>query len=125
MKQKAELDERAREADLKLQEKVEEYNGLTGIMTRLAEEADNFRNSIFRLSTEITAGKSEISSMEMLRETLRKRQETLTRERDAGEDSNRETLDSLNGARGERDRLAEEMEAGRGDPQAEADHGNP
>ena len=51
--------------------------------------------------------------MEMLRETLRKRQETLTRERDAGEDSNRETLDSLNGARGERDRLAEEMEAGR------------
>ena len=107
MKQKAELDERAREADLKLQEKVEEYNGLTGIMTRLAEEADNFRNSIFRLSTEITAGKSEISSMEMLRETLRKRQETLTRERDAGEDSNRETLDSLNGARGERDRLAE------------------
>ena len=113
MKQKAELDERAREADLKLQEKVEDYNGLTGIMTRLAEEADNFRNSIFRLSTEITAGKSEISSMEMLRETLRKRQETLTRERDAGEDSNRETLDSLNGARGERDRLAEEMEAGR------------
>lgn len=113
MKQKAELDERAREADLKLQEKVEEYNGLTGIMTRLAEEADNFRNSIFRLSTEITAGKSEISSMEMLRETLKKRQETLTRERDAGEDSNRETLDSLNGARGERDRLAEEMEAGR------------
>ena len=113
MKQKAELDERAREADLKLQEKVEEYNGLTGIMTRLAEEADNFRNSIFRLSTEITAGKSEISSMEMLRETLRKRQETLTRERDAGEDSNRETLDSLNGARGERDRLAEEMDAGR------------
>ena len=113
MKQKAELDERAREANLKLQEKVEEYNGLTGIMTRLAEEADNFRNSIFRLSTEITAGKSEISSMEMLRETLRKRQETLTRERDAGEDSNRETLDSLNGARGERDRLAEEMEAGR------------
>lgn len=113
MEQKAELDERAREADLKLQEKVEEYNGLTGIMTRLAEEADNFRNSIFRLSTEITAGKSEISSMEMLRETLRKRQETLTRERDAGEDSNRETLDSLNGARGERDRLAEEMEAGR------------
>lgn len=113
MKQKAELDERAREADLKLQEKVEEYNGLTGIMTRLAEEADNFRNSIFRLSTEITAGKSEISSMEMLRETLRKRQETLTRERDAGEDSNRETLDSLNGSRGERDRLAEEMEAGR------------
>ena len=113
MKQKAELDERAREADLKLQEKVEEYNGLTGIMTRLAEEANNFRNSIFRLSTEITAGKSEISSMEMLRETLRKRQETLTRERDAGEDSNRETLDSLNGARGERDRLAEEMEAGR------------
>lgn len=113
MKQKAELDERAREADLKLQEKVEEYNGLTGIMTRLAEEADNFRNGIFRLSTEITAGKSEISSMEMLRETLRKRQETLTRERDAGEDSNRETLDSLNGARGERDRLAEEMEAGR------------
>ena len=113
MKQKAELDERAREADLKLQEKVEEYNGLMGIMTRLAEEADNFRNSIFRLSTEITAGKSEISSMEMLRETLRKRQETLTRERDAGEDSNRETLDSLNGARGERDRLAEEMEAGR------------
>ena len=113
MKQKAELDERAREADLKLQEKVEEYNGLTGIMTQLAEEADNFRNSIFRLSTEITAGKSEISSMEMLRETLRKRQETLTRERDAGEDSNRETLDSLNGARGERDRLAEEMEAGR------------
>ena len=113
MKQKAELDERAREADLKLQEQVEEYNGLTGIMTRLAEEADNFRNSIFRLSTEITAGKSEISSMEMLRETLRKRQETLTRERDAGEDSNRETLDSLNGARRERDRLAEEMEAGR------------
>ncbi|MGN0701763.1 MAG: chromosome segregation protein SMC [Lentihominibacter sp.] len=113
MKQKAELDERAREADIKLQEKAEEYNELAGIMNRLAEEADNCRNSIFRISAEITAGRSEISSMEMLSETLRKRQDILKRERDAGEDSNRETLDSLNAARGERNRLAEEMEANR------------
>lgn len=110
IRQKEALDADAEEAALNLQKKVEEYNELTGIMTALAEEADSCRNSIFSISAEITAGKSEISSMEMLRETLKKRQEALIRERDAAEDSNRETLDSLNGARREKEQLEEEID---------------
>ncbi|MDO4176421.1 MAG: chromosome segregation protein SMC [Bacillota bacterium] len=107
---KKEVDAEAEEADAKLQEKVEAFNALTGEMTALAEEADMYRSRIFQLTTEITAGKSEISSMEMLQETLKKRQDTLISEKDAGEDSNRQTLDSLNAAKAEKEKITEEIE---------------
>lgn len=106
-----EVDREAEEAAAALQEKMETFDGLTGKMTGLADEADMYRNRIFRLSTDITAGKSEIGSMEMLQETLRKRQEALISERDAEEDSNRQTMDSLDAARTEKQRIAEEAES--------------
>ena len=110
IKQKQAMDEEAAAADAGLQEKTDAYNKLAGTMTALAEEADGFRSDIFQLTTEITAGNSEISSMQMLLETLRKRQENLIGERDAGEDSNKETLDNLNIAKRERDQISEEIE---------------
>ncbi|MCQ2546720.1 MAG: chromosome segregation protein SMC [Clostridia bacterium] len=113
MARKREVDAEAEEASAELQEKVEAFNALTGEMTALAEEADLYRSRIFQLTTEITAGKSEISSMEMLQDTLKKRQESLISEKDAGEDNGRQTLDSLNAAKADKIIIAEEIETKR------------
>lgn len=117
LKQKEEMDAEAESAAAKLQGKIEEYNALTGVMTALAEEADTFRNNVFRLTTEITAGKSEISSMQMLQETLAKRQQALLEEKDAGEDTGKQTIDSLNAAKAEAAEIEKQIE----DSKAEAE----
>ncbi|MCF0144880.1 MAG: hypothetical protein HUJ79_07310, partial [Firmicutes bacterium] len=113
MEQKQEMDAEAEAAQEILTEKTENYDRMAAAMKELADEADRLRGDIFQLSTEITAGKAEINSMEMLQETLTRRQETLLGEKGAGEDSNRETVDSLNTARKEREELAAGIEAKR------------
>ena len=111
LEQKRQMDAEAEAAQNALQEKVAEYNALTDSMTKISEEADAYRNDIFRLSSEINAGKSEIASMQMLQETLAKRAQELTAEKESGEYSNKETLDGLNVAKRERQEIADDIES--------------
>ncbi|MCQ2544929.1 MAG: chromosome segregation protein SMC [Clostridia bacterium] len=118
LEQKRQMDAEAEAAQNALQEKVAEYNALTDSMTKISEEADAYRNDIFRLSSEINAGKSEIASMQMLQETLAKRAQELTAEKESGEYNNKETLDGLNAAKRERQKISEDIESKK---QAEAE----
>ena len=110
MEQKHEIDAEAEAAQKALEEKVGEYNDLASLMSSLAEEADKYRGDVFQLSGEISAGNSEINSMEMLRETLEKRRQVILNEKSEGEDSNRETAGNLDIARKEREEIAADID---------------
>ncbi|MBQ6496880.1 MAG: chromosome segregation protein SMC [Firmicutes bacterium] len=107
IEEKKAIDAEAAEAERILAGKAGEFDALTGEVARLTEEADGFRNRLFELSSSISSGKAEISSLELLQETLQKRKETLLGEKSSGDSSNRETLDSLNAAKTERQELEE------------------
>lgn len=104
---KKELDERAELLTRQLEEKIAQHSGIAADIAGAAESIDNKKNDIFRLHSEISSKKSEISSMDALRETLEKRRSEIDSEKTIGEGSNRETMDSLNRIRAERDELAE------------------
>ena len=110
LKQKEETDKQAEEAEANLQEKVDKYNTIADDLVRIGEEADNCRNDMFRLTSEITACRSEISSMELIGETLERRKQTLLSESDAREDSERSARQSIEDAQREREELAAEAE---------------
>ncbi len=108
--EKAKIDAEAEEENRKLHEKIQIFNDLTEEMTALMEEADAYRNKIFEKSGEINSERAEINSLEHLQETLRKRQDVLLSEKNAGEDINRETLDSLNLSKAERADIEDSIE---------------
>ena len=95
MQQKEEADAKADEASNKLNEIIFKYNEVADDLSRLGEEADSAKNDIFTLTSEIAACRSEISSMELIGETLEKRKAALLTERDAGEDSEKNTRQSI------------------------------
>lgn len=111
LQQKKQMDTQAEEARKALQEKLAEYNELTDSMDAISEEAEACKNGIFRLSSEISAGRSEISSMQMFQETMVRRQQELSSEKESGEYINKETLDELNLAKRERQQIAEDIDS--------------
>lgn len=108
--EKKAIDEESAEAERILEEKTGEYDALTAEVARLTEEADDCRNRIFELSGAIHSGNAEISSLELLQETLERRKKTLLSEKSSGDMNNRETLDGINAAKNERRELEEELE---------------
>ncbi len=108
--EKKKIDYEVEEESRKLHEKIEKFNELTGEMTALMDEVDGYRNDIFEKSGEINSERAEINSLKHLQETLRKRQEELLSEKNAGEDINRETLDSLNLSKGEKAGIEDSIE---------------
>jgi len=110
LKQKEEADKQAEEAEANLQEKVDKYNVVADDLVRLGEEADNCRNDMFRLTSEISACRSEIGSMELIGETLERRKQALLSESDARENSEKSARQSIEDAQKEREELAAEAE---------------
>ena len=94
--QKAATDENMILVNRQLQEKLAGYQEMSEEMAALMARADRYKGDIFELSSAVNSAKAEISSLEMLQETLQKRQQVLLQEKDTGEDHNRETLDRLN-----------------------------
>ncbi|MGX8774226.1 MAG: chromosome segregation protein SMC, partial [Bacillota bacterium] len=110
MQQKEEADREAEEASGRLNETIFKYNEVADDLSRLGEEADAARNEIFRLTSEIAACRSEIGSMELINETLEKRKTALLNERDAGEDTEKNTRESIETAQKELGELKSEAE---------------
>ena len=110
MQQKAEADAKADEAAEKLNETVFKYNEVADELSRLGEEADAARNDIFRLTSDIAACRSEISSMELIGETLEKRKTALLSERDAGEDTEKSTREGIEASQKELEKLKAEAD---------------
>ena len=110
LQQKEEADRQAAEAEANLQEKVDKYNTIADDLVRIGEEADECRNDMFRLTSEISGCKSEISSMELIGETLERRKQALLSESEAREDSEKTARQSIEEAQREREELAAEAE---------------
>ena len=110
MQQKEEADRQAAEAEEALNGIIERYNAVADDLSRYGEEADAARNEIFRLNAEITACRSEIGSMQLISDTLQRRETALQSERDAGEDTEKQAKEDLQRAQTERDELAERAE---------------
>ena len=110
MQQKEEADRQAAEAEETLNGIIERYNAVADDLSRYGEEADAARNEIFRLNAEITACRSEIGSMQLISESLQRRETALQSERDAGEDTEKQAREDLQRAQKERDELAEQAE---------------
>lgn len=110
LEQKRKTDAEAEEAEVKLQEKTAVYEAEARALETLMEEAEKSRNEVFRLSAEVSAGESEINSIQMLRDTLSKRRDVLLGEKDAGENSNKQVLDRLSEAKEESRKTAASIE---------------
>ncbi len=110
MQQKEEADAKAEEATNKLNETIFKYNEVADDLSRVGEEADAAKNEIFRLTSEIAACRSEISSMELIGETLEKRKAALLSERDAGEDTEKNTRQGIEEAQQELEKLKTEAD---------------
>jgi len=107
LQQKQEADRQAEDAENKLNEVIEQYNALSDDLGRFSEEADAARNETFRLNSEIAACRSEIGSMQLISDTLQRRENALLSERDAGEDTEKNARERLQEAQQERDDLSQ------------------
>ena len=107
---KAEVDAEAEAARKDLEAKVADYSEMASEMAALSAAEDEAKNELFRLSGEITRADSEISSMEMLQETLRRRRETLQQEQESGSVDSRRQREELEQATREKETAEEELQ---------------
>ncbi len=107
---KEQLDARLIEVSRALREKIAGYEQLSDEMAALLAQADKYKNDIFELTGSINSAKAEINSLQMLQETLERRQSSLLEEKGSGDDSNRETLDQLNNIKREKKEIEETLE---------------
>ena len=76
-KTRSELLRKHEEAKTYLQEKIDYYNEMSRILLQMDEDIENGKEQIIRLNNGITGKKSEIRSMESLKETMEKRKAEL------------------------------------------------
>lgn len=93
-----------------LTEQVAGYNEMSEEMAELMTAVDQCRNQVFDATTSVSSAKAEISSLDLLRETLDKRQQEIISRKETGDDSNRDTIDRLNKLRSERQDMAEDID---------------
>ena len=105
----SELEARLLETGSALREKVADYDRLSEEMAALLAGADRYKDDMFRLTGGINSSKAEINSLQMLQQTLERRQTALLEEKDAAGDSNRDTLDKLNNIKREKAELKEAL----------------
>ena len=114
-KAKAEAEKEMEQTSRVLQEKIREHAALTEAMSRSTQQADQYKDDMFRLHSDITSKKAEISSLENLKETLQQRKTQILAEKSGSEDESRDTLDALSRIRTEKQELETELEQGRSD----------
>ena len=106
LEEKARVDKEAGTAQEELERQVIRYNEMAAEMAELSAQADAAKDELFRLSGEITRARSEISSMEMLQETLEKRRGQLLQEQESGSSGSQKSRDDLEQAQNAREDAA-------------------
>lgn len=104
------LAEEAEEATRQLESRIGLYDQALAELTALSEAVDADKDELFRLSSEITRARSEISSLGVLQETLDKRKEALLEEKNTGEGTSRKNREILEEARRKQEETAAENE---------------
>lgn len=105
-----ELNARLLEAGKELRQRSAEYDLMSREMTLVMEQSEKHKSDVFELTGAVNSAKAEISSLQMLQETLKRRQTDLLAERDSGDDSNKETLDRLSKTKNEKKEIQEYLE---------------
>ncbi|MDO5491184.1 MAG: chromosome segregation protein SMC, partial [Bacillota bacterium] len=100
------IEQEAQEASRNLENKISRYNQAMDELTALSEAVDADKNELFRLASEITRARSEISSLNVLQETLDKRQAALLEEKTTGADSSMKSQEKLEEARRKQEEAA-------------------
>ncbi len=111
LEEKDRVDAEAKEAHEQLEQQIIRYNEMASDMAQLSTQADEAKDELFRLSGEITRARSEISSMEMLQETLTRRQDQLLEEQKTGSSSSQRSRDDLEQAQKAREEAQAELDA--------------
>lgn len=114
-KAKAEAESEMEETSRALREKIRKHAAVAEAMSAAAEQADRYKEEIFRLHSGISSYKAEVNSLENLQETLKQRKTQVMEEKSGSEDENRDTLDALSRLRNERQGLEEILEQSRTD----------
>ncbi|MBQ6401109.1 MAG: chromosome segregation protein SMC [Firmicutes bacterium] len=104
------LAEEAEEATRQLESRIGLYDQALAELTALSEAVDADKDELFRLSSEITRARSEISSLGVLQETLDKRKEALLEEKNTGAGTSRKNREILEEARRKQEETAAENE---------------
>lgn len=97
----------------RLREKVERQEALNGELLQAADSVEQYKDDILTLHSKISSWNMEISSLENLKETLERRKQQILEEKHAGEDGNREALDTMNRLRAEKAGMEEALEQNR------------
>ncbi len=105
IKTKNDIDRKAAELNEQLREKIDSYSKLISQQTAASAKIDNDKNSLFKIHSNISAKKSEINSLENLKNTLERRKELLLSEKDSAENHNDDILAEQREAISARDRL--------------------
>lgn len=114
-KTRAEAEREMQETSRILQDKIREHAAIAEAMSGAAEQADRYKEDLFRFHNSISSYKAEISSLENLQGTLQQRRAQVMEEKSGSEDENRDTLDALNRLRSEKQGLEELLEQSRAD----------
>lgn len=96
-----------------LEKKLSDYDAMSEELNALMAQAEQHRSDIFEISSSVNSDRAELSSLEMLQETLDKRRETLLSEKSEGYSSNKESLDRFNSIKNERERVKRLLEDAR------------
>lgn len=92
-----------------LREKSVRYDIMSEELADIMGQTDRHKSDIFEFSSQISSAKAEISSIQMMQETLDRRRSALLKEKNLGQDSNKETIDRLNKIRSECRELEETL----------------
>ena len=112
---RAEAEKEMEQTQRQLQDKIREHASLTEAMAKNTQMTDQYKNEMFRLHSDTTSKKAEISSLENLKETLEQRKAQIMAEKSGSEDESRDTLDALSRIRTEKQALEEEFTQGQSD----------
>lgn len=108
-KNKLRAEQDMQEIQRELREKNMRQEALDQELRAAAAAADQQKNDILALHSEISSWNMEVTSLENLKETLERRKQQILEEKHLGEDGNREALDAMNRLRAEKAGLEEEL----------------
>lgn len=109
VKSKSEIDKKMLELNNQLKEKIDVYSKFISEQTAFSTAIDNNKNNLFKVHSDISAKKSEISSLENLKSTLDRRKAVLLSEKDSADNQNDDILEVQKRAIEEKDSLEAQM----------------
>lgn len=108
--EKQQWDDQLEEKQRELSEKLSMFKDEQEQLYEQGQALDEKKNMLMDLTSRASSKKAEITSMESLKETLQRRRHQVETERDSGEEGNRSSVDSLDEAQKEKEKISAQLE---------------